>query len=448
MRTKTACLTALLLLSCDDSPREVAVADDLVLAPIEHEAEPDDPMYWSSTPRDPLAAIDCAEHTDTGYVKGDPFTITVVTVDGKPVEVDTANAFYQMAQAAAKAGVTIKVVSGFRTMDEQKYLYNCYINCNCNNCNEAAKPGYSNHQSGHALDLNTGGAGVLNWLNAHGNTYGFSRTVPSEDWHWEWWGGGPPASGPCGVPEFRAEYAAQSFPLASKPPVLIEVGAGLDAWIDLKNTGKATWTSNTRLAPTPRDVASPLADPTWMSPTRIASPQADTPPGKVGRFAFRLAGTVAGDYSQTFGLVEEGVTWFADKPKGGGPPDTQLEVHVLVIDPAPPLPPPPDPTTGAADDTGAAAGSSSGSSAGQGSDGDADAGSGDEPTGPEGHGSGDMSSGTSASGTGTSGAGADSGAGAQDDAGCGCRGSGRGGEGLAWALGLGLWAARRRRDRG
>ncbi len=144
-----------------------------------------------------LSSISCAESQDTGYSKGNAFAITVVTVDGKKVETATANAYYVMAQAAAKAGVTLKVVSGFRTMAEQKYLYGCYVNCNCNNCNLAAKPGYSNHQSGHALDLNTSSGGVLAWLNAHGGAYGFKRTVPSEAWHWEWWGGGP-GGGPCG----------------------------------------------------------------------------------------------------------------------------------------------------------------------------------------------------------------------------------------------------------
>jgi hypothetical protein len=141
--------------------------------------------------------IDCTESQDTGYVDGNPFAITVVTVDGKPAQVDTANAYYVMQQAASQDGVDIAVVSGFRTMSQQQYLYDCYVNCNCNNCNLAARPGYSNHQSGHALDLNTSRGGVLNWLNGNGAAFGFERTVPSEDWHWEWWGGGP-GGGPCG----------------------------------------------------------------------------------------------------------------------------------------------------------------------------------------------------------------------------------------------------------
>lgn len=142
------------------------------------------------------AMIDCKSRTDKGYVKGKAFTITVVTVDGKPVERETANAYYVMQQAAKKAGISIRVVSGFRTMAQQQYLYNCYLTKKCNNGNLAARPGYSNHQSGHALDLNTSASGVYSWMSKNAGKFGFKRTVPSEPWHWEWWGGGP-GGGPC-----------------------------------------------------------------------------------------------------------------------------------------------------------------------------------------------------------------------------------------------------------
>lgn len=406
-----------------------------------HECTPPGaPGTWQDTPDEPLTAIDCEEHKDTGYVQGDPFEITVVTVDGEPVEVETANAFYQMAQAAAADGVTIKVNSGFRTMAEQQYLYNCYINCNCNNCNLAAKPGYSNHQSGHALDLNTASAGVYNWLVSHGDEYGFEATVPSEDWHWEWWGGGPPANGPCGKPDFRAEYVEQSFPLASQPPVVLTVGDVLPAHIDLKNTGKKTWTANTRLAPTPRDVASPLAAMTWLSPTRIAGPQTDTAPGGVGRFAFELAAAAPGDYYQTFGLVEEGVTWFSDKPLGGGPPDDQLEVHVVVIAGPPPLPPPPamDTTDGEAGevDTGADPSVSGGEATGGAGDSAGGEATGDPPT--------TGVTATTGTGGGESGASDPGGApGEGSDDGCGCNAPASRASGLALLALLALTRKRR-----
>ncbi|MEW5849930.1 MAG: FG-GAP-like repeat-containing protein [Myxococcota bacterium] len=143
--------------------------------------------------------ISCEEHKDTGYSNGNPFQITVVTVDGRPAEVATANAYYVMQQAAAEDGVAIRIVSGFRTHAEQAYLRACYENCNCNSCNLAARPGYSNHQSGHALDLNTREPEVYSWLVNNAARFGFKRTVEGEPWHWEWWGGGP-GGGPCGQP--------------------------------------------------------------------------------------------------------------------------------------------------------------------------------------------------------------------------------------------------------
>ena len=140
--------------------------------------------------------VTCATHQDTGYRSGTPFTITLVTVDGHPVERNTANAFSVMADAAARSGIQIRVNDGFRTPQEQQYFYNCYVSCSCNSCNTAAAPGYSNHQSGSALDLNTSAGGVYAWLSANGANYGFHRTVPSEAWHWEYQGGGP-GGGPC-----------------------------------------------------------------------------------------------------------------------------------------------------------------------------------------------------------------------------------------------------------
>jgi D-alanyl-D-alanine carboxypeptidase len=140
--------------------------------------------------------IDCSPSSDTGYESGNPFPITVVKVDGKPSEIATAQAYAVMQEAARRAGVFLSVVSGFRTMADQQRLYACYVNCNCNQCNLAARPGYSNHQSGSALDLNTEAPGVYSWLTNNAANYGFERTVPSEIWHWELVGT-PPPGGAC-----------------------------------------------------------------------------------------------------------------------------------------------------------------------------------------------------------------------------------------------------------
>ena len=197
-----------------------------------------------------LSSINCKESSATGYTSGKSFSIKLVTVDGKKMEVKSANAYYVMAQAAAKKGVHLKVISGFRSYSQQLYLYNCYKNCNCNNCNLAAKPGYSNHQSGHAVDLNTSSSGIYSWLSANAAKYGWKRTVPSEKWHWEWWGGGP-GGGPCGkptYPEMTIKMAIETISGQARDLCTISQSAKIfDMWagqtatihVDVKNKGTA-----------------------------------------------------------------------------------------------------------------------------------------------------------------------------------------------------------------
>jgi hypothetical protein len=136
------------------------------------------------------SAVSCTERTDTGYRSGKPFTITVITVGGKPVAKPAGHAFLKMQAAADAAGVRLAIASGFRTMAEQQHLYSCYVHKNCNDGNLAAKPGYSNHQSGSALDLSTS-----TWLANNAHKFGFERTVPGEPWHYEHSGADP--GGPC-----------------------------------------------------------------------------------------------------------------------------------------------------------------------------------------------------------------------------------------------------------
>ena len=99
-------------------------------------------------------------------------------------EVCTATAFFKMAVAARQAGVVLQVNSGFRTDEEQQELYDLYRQ---GRGPLAARPGNSNHQSGHALDLDTRVPKVRRWLQRHAFRFGFRRTVSSERWHYEYW---------------------------------------------------------------------------------------------------------------------------------------------------------------------------------------------------------------------------------------------------------------------
>jgi peptidoglycan hydrolase-like protein with peptidoglycan-binding domain len=121
----------------------------------------------------------------TGYVNGVPRQINLSGIpNGKEMRSDAAAAFNRMHAAAARAGINLHVNSGFRSMAEQQELYRKYQN---GTGNLAAKPGYSNHQGGIAVDVNVGGTGTstYKWMAAHADEFGFKRTVPSEPWHWE-----------------------------------------------------------------------------------------------------------------------------------------------------------------------------------------------------------------------------------------------------------------------
>ncbi len=92
-----------------------------------------------------------------------------------------AASYQQMAAAAARDGVAIRVTDSYRSFDEQvslaerKGLYS--------EGGLAARPGTSNHGWGRSLDLDTDG-GTVEWLRANAARFGFHEDVPGEPWHW------------------------------------------------------------------------------------------------------------------------------------------------------------------------------------------------------------------------------------------------------------------------
>jgi hypothetical protein len=127
---------------------------------------------------------------------------------------------------------------------------------------------------------------------------------------------------------FSGEETARSW---GDDPIDVPVGGAHELWIELENTGGLTWEPGaTFLAPTnPRDVDSPLHNASWHSPIRAATVQSAVGPGEVGRFVFDVSPSTNEQIVQAFGLVDEGVTWFADAPWGGGPSDDVAVVSVV-----------------------------------------------------------------------------------------------------------------------
>jgi LAS superfamily LD-carboxypeptidase LdcB len=123
--------------------------------------------------------------TVTGYAKGQKTRVKLVWVDGVELEVATARAFRQMAAAARSAGIHLGIRSGFRSHEQQVELYERYRR---GWGHLAARPGYSNHQNGRAVDIFIEDYAVYRWLERHARRFGFKRTVKREAWHWEYVG--------------------------------------------------------------------------------------------------------------------------------------------------------------------------------------------------------------------------------------------------------------------
>ncbi len=171
---------------------------DSVALPVTTPAGDSDIVGGSDT-----TSVPCAAGTDKGvadgYQKKQLVKIRICLVDGATVNSQISARVKAMIDAAKASGITLTFNSTFRTMDEQKYLYNCYKTKACNGGNEAAEPGTSNHQMGFALDIDiqpgsdpTRTACLANpskypkfqWLEANAATFGFSGKVKSECWHY------------------------------------------------------------------------------------------------------------------------------------------------------------------------------------------------------------------------------------------------------------------------
>lgn len=132
------------------------------------------------------------------------------------------------------------------------------------------------------------------------------------------------------VPRFAGSGGALSCTPGSGASLALTTGEAGACSLTLTNAGREAWSPGTTfVAPVPRDVASPLAAPSWPSTTRAATVAASTDPGATGTFTFDVVGAAAGAWTLSLGLLQEGDTWFADD---GGPADGALAVTVTVTD--------------------------------------------------------------------------------------------------------------------
>ncbi len=127
--------------------------------------------------------------------------------DGKQylLEKEAYENFVKMSDAAKKEGVSIRAVSAYRTEDYQRRLYNKKIKTlgKDNVDNYSARAGFSEHQTGLAVDINTTktsfeNTNVFKWLQKHAHEYGYILRYPKgkkwitgyeyEPWHYRYVG--------------------------------------------------------------------------------------------------------------------------------------------------------------------------------------------------------------------------------------------------------------------
>jgi len=153
------------------------------------------PMAWIETYRLPL-------HPEAAEL-----VVAETDADGREYLLTSAamRAWAAMKEAARQDGVTLQIVSSFRTIERQIAIIRDKIARNMpmeTILTLSAPPGYSEHHSGRAIDINTPGCrpteeefadtAAYRWLEQHAVRFGFHLSYPRgnalgfiyEPWHW------------------------------------------------------------------------------------------------------------------------------------------------------------------------------------------------------------------------------------------------------------------------
>jgi hypothetical protein len=118
---------------------------------------------------------------------GGGYSGPLVYRDGEGMRPDVATAFDRMSAAAGATGISLLVVSGFRSDAEQAALFAAHPDPKW-----VAPPGHSLHRCATELDL--GPESAYAWLAAHAGGYGFVQRYSWEAWHYGYDAGPAPCS--------------------------------------------------------------------------------------------------------------------------------------------------------------------------------------------------------------------------------------------------------------
>ena len=126
----------------------------------------------------------------TGWRHGKPVAVDLYSVgEGYFLDRPVALDYLRMRAAAAQDGIALVLNGAWRSNTKQTQLYTKFLAAKERGEDPApvARPRWSNHQAGTAVDIRTAGvhAKAYDWLVANAHRFGFKRTVAVEKWHWE-----------------------------------------------------------------------------------------------------------------------------------------------------------------------------------------------------------------------------------------------------------------------
>jgi hypothetical protein len=166
--------------------RDISVMfpDDDTFAPVRVRVEVRDPIEVGSRARDRVPAgaraeAELAAPADVALWSAGPgeYRGPLAQRQGKPMRPDVAAAFDRMHAAARRDGISLVVVSGFRSNAEQSVLFARHPDPKW-----VAPPGRSLHRLGTELDL--GPPDAYGWLAANAKRFHFIQRYSWEPWHY------------------------------------------------------------------------------------------------------------------------------------------------------------------------------------------------------------------------------------------------------------------------
>jgi hypothetical protein len=145
------------------------------------------PSVEASAEAEAAAPVTSAGGEGPAIASGGGYSGPLVYRNDEGMRPDVAAAYDQMAVAAASAGITLIVVSGFRSDAEQAELFAAHPDPKW-----VAPPGTSLHRCATELDL--GPESAYAWLAANAGRFGFLKRYEWEPWHFGYTAGPPPCS--------------------------------------------------------------------------------------------------------------------------------------------------------------------------------------------------------------------------------------------------------------